>query len=430
MFTKTSKFLGEGNFSEVYEAAALDGSTNYAWKELKFDAKPSDKERFGREIDILSTLDHDHVVSILFAGYSDSSQFFVMPRARRNLDDAVRYNTNGHLDNVRIFKEICQGVIYAHSNGVLHRDLKPQNILLTYEDLVKVSDFGLARKSDIHNLTITRTNDVGGTSLFAAPEQFNHSLKNVDERADVYSLGKILYYMYTRELPYHMDPEHSKLPTSIRYIVEKATQQDREKRFQDVSTLLRRFLSAMNTSAPVGSAEDRLIALVAQRQSPGSLSNHDIALKIAELFLEESKNKVFYLKNLPNVPTKIWHDVGRSNWEMFRSIFNVYDTCVEDPLPFDYTDKVADLYRSLSNHFPERSFALMAISRLSKMGREHDRYYVRDSVIKMMEDVDPQIGIGENLRDFFSENESAARWISERNNGRSALRRLGLVEFG
>jgi len=426
LYSKTSKLIGEGSSSKVYEAVASDGSKNYAWKQLNSAANDSDVERFQREIEILSTLDHDHIVTILYADSLAAQPSFVMPKARRNLEMAVKFDTNRQIDNIRIFKEICQGVIYAHQNGVLHRDLKPQNILLTHEDSVKVSDFGLARSFELHQVSLTRINDTGGTMLYAAPEQFNSSLKDVDERVDVYSLGKILYFIYTRQPPHHMDFSQPSLPFAVRYIVEKATNGDREKRFKDVATVLRRFLNAVSSETPSGSAEDRLQSLIAERQVLGT-SEKILSQKIGELFLEQATNKVFFLKSLLNITPQVWFALGRCNWEMFHSVFSLYDEFVSDALPFEYTDKVADLYKMLNSEFKNRKFSVMVISRLCKMGYNHNRFYVRDTVTNILGELDSKAEIKEELVDFFDENKSAAEWICQRTQGLEAMTRLGVV---
>jgi Zn-dependent peptidase ImmA (M78 family) len=236
--------VGKGNFSEVYQALSPDGCSEFAWKHLKPGADASDSERFRREVEILSKLNHDHIIEIVFTDLLAPQPYFVMPRARQNLETAIKFDINNQI-NVRItFKEICEAVIYAHGKGVLHRDLKPQNILIANDDSVKISDFGLARSFHFHQPGLTKTNETGGTVPYAAPEQFDVSLKDVDERADVFSLGKILYYLYTKRDPYLITSQPS-LPAQVYSIVKKATDGDREMRFDNVEALLKEFMESV-----------------------------------------------------------------------------------------------------------------------------------------------------------------------------------------
>lgn len=246
MYSKTSQLIGKGNFSEVYQSKSSDGFANFAWKQLKSDADASDFIRFRREAEILSKLDHDHIIDIVFADLLAPLPYFVMPRAKQNLEIAVKFDVSRQINIAKVFNEICEAVIYAHSHGVLHRDLKPQNILITNEGSVKISDFGLARGFHFHQPGLTNKNETGGTLPYAAPEQFDHSLKDVDERADVYSLGKILYYLYTKRDPYLIESSQRNLPEKVYNIIKRSIDSDREMRFPNVKDLLEEFNKSIN----------------------------------------------------------------------------------------------------------------------------------------------------------------------------------------
>lgn len=242
MYSRTSQIVGKGNFSNVYQAVAPNDRRCYAWKQLKSDADASDSERFRREVKILSDLDHPHIIDIVYTDLMAERPYFVMPRAKHNLEMALKFDTRRQIDIQKTFKEICAAVIHAHRNGILHRDLKPQNILLLENGMVKISDFGLARNFHAYQSSLTKSNETGGTFPYAAPEQFDASLRDIDERADVYSLGKILYFLYTRHDPYHIDSSRAGLPPKIYALVKKATDADRQMRFTNVEALLNEFL--------------------------------------------------------------------------------------------------------------------------------------------------------------------------------------------
>lgn len=386
-----------------------DGSYEYAWKELKSDADDSEIERFEREIQILSTIDHDCIVPVLYSNAKSSTPYFIMPKARMNLDVAIKFDINWQIERKRLIKQICSAVIHAHSNGIIHRDIKPENVLMFSGFSAKLSDFGLARKIDPSVAMLTKTSDTGGTRLYAAPEQYNTSMKEVDERADLYSIAKIIYYVYTRDHPYHMDFNHPKLPEALRYVVQKATQHDREKRFSSVQILLQRFLDAVEEKGPSGSPDQLLTEYLGQRRITPE-NNSQIVEKIGELFLSEAGNRVFFLKHFPRIPSKIWIELGKQDWDLFRSVLNVYDDWVSGALPFDYTDMVADLYRSLLVNFQDREFRVKIIARLCQMGFSHNRFYVREVVCEIMEEIELSVGIKQELADFISENRPAAQW--------------------
>lgn len=100
-------------------------------------------------------------------------------------------------------RQLCLALEAAHSEGVIHRDLKPQNVLVDREDQVYVSDFGLAKTLEVHASMLTAAGEVSGTPRYMSPEQVEAN--QVDHRSDLYSLGLILYEMVTADLPFESD---------------------------------------------------------------------------------------------------------------------------------------------------------------------------------------------------------------------------------
>ncbi|MGJ8676066.1 MAG: protein kinase domain-containing protein [Akkermansiaceae bacterium] len=245
-YQRKSRLPGSGSFAVVYRAASSTGCEDYAWKELKHDASPSDANRFRQEVDILSNLNHDNIVKIKYTDLYAPRPYYIMPKARQNLETAIKFDTNRHLNIIRLFSEICKAVEYAHNKGVIHRDLKPQNVLLSQDGEVWVCDFGLATTDSVNHSNLTEINETGGTRAYAAPEQFEKSLRGVDARADVYSLGKILYYLYTKEDPYVIEANNPRLPDQIYSLIRKATESDRESRQSSVAELMQEFRDASN----------------------------------------------------------------------------------------------------------------------------------------------------------------------------------------
>jgi serine/threonine-protein kinase len=136
---------------------------------------------------------------------------------------------------VRIGREICEGLAYIHSRGVLHLDIKPGNVLLDSSDSVKLTDFGIARHlGDEHGATV-----MAGTPKYAAPEQLRRGA-HVDQRSDVYSLGAVLYLLLTGDLPEqtgrslrYLDP---RLLEALGPVLMKALRRDPEQRFASAAS--------------------------------------------------------------------------------------------------------------------------------------------------------------------------------------------------
>src|SRR5690606_9610501 len=153
---------------------------------------------------------------------------------------------DGHLSPEKaltIVPAVCDALQFAHDEGIVHRDIKPENILVDTKGRVKIADFGLARliRDDLTEDALTHTRQVMGTPRYMAPEQMEGS-KNVDHRADIYSLGVVFYEMLTGELPLgRFAPPSQKVQVDVRLdeVVLKTLEKDPSLRYQragDVST--------------------------------------------------------------------------------------------------------------------------------------------------------------------------------------------------
>lgn len=159
-------------------------------------------KRFEQEFKAASTLDHPNIVRALDFGYENSSPYLVMEYVEGETL-GQRIDRQGRLpekEAVRIIAQIAQGLHKAHSNGMVHRDVKPDNILIKPDGSSKLADLGLVKENET-DLNLTRTGRGLGTPQFMAPEQFRNA-KNADSRCDIYSLAATLYMAVTGELPF------------------------------------------------------------------------------------------------------------------------------------------------------------------------------------------------------------------------------------
>ena len=158
-------------------------------------------ERFLREIRIAAALNHPHILPLHDSGEADGFLYYVMPFvAGESLRD--RLNREGQLavgDAVQIACEVADGLAYAHAHAVVHRDVKPENILLS-EGHALIADFGVARALDVAGPRLTETGFAVGTPQYMSPEQ--SLAEPVDGRSDVYALGCVLYEMLAGEPPF------------------------------------------------------------------------------------------------------------------------------------------------------------------------------------------------------------------------------------
>jgi serine/threonine protein kinase/tetratricopeptide (TPR) repeat protein len=220
--------LGAGGMGVVYEAEQQHPKRPVALKVIRGDRYVDETHvrLFQREAQALALLKHPSIAAIYESGRTeDGEHFFAMELVQgKTLDGwlAERPSTDGlsqaELElRLQVFEKICDGVAYAHQRGVIHRDIKPSNILIVDRDAsgsgsskdtspdVKILDFGLARITDADVAATMMETEIGairGTYSYMSPEQIRGSTEEIDIRADVYSLGVVLYRMLTGELPY------------------------------------------------------------------------------------------------------------------------------------------------------------------------------------------------------------------------------------
>jgi serine/threonine-protein kinase len=194
---------GRGSFATVYLARDLEDNRIYAVKVMHLELS-SDSEllaRFQREAHILLNLSDAHIVRIFDYGNDNNMNYIVMDYID---GQSLKYYmiNQGPLEPLRALnyaRQITEGLDTAYKQGVVHRDIKPQNILINSKDMVKITDFGLARGRD--TVTLTQSNVFMGTAYYISPEQAE-SGRSADTRSDLYSVATVLFEMLSGKPPY------------------------------------------------------------------------------------------------------------------------------------------------------------------------------------------------------------------------------------
>ena len=197
---------GRGSFATVYIARALEDNRIYAVKVMHLELANNDEmlARFQREAYILLKLNDPHIVHLFDYGNDNNITFIVMDYIDGQTLKYYMIN-QGPLDPLRALQyahQIAEGLDTAYKKGVVHRDIKPQNILINSKDMVKITDFGLARGRD--TVTLTQSNVFMGTAYYISPEQAE-SGRSADTRSDLYSTATVLFEMLTGKPPYEGD---------------------------------------------------------------------------------------------------------------------------------------------------------------------------------------------------------------------------------
>ncbi len=210
--------------------------------------RPGFAERFTREAKALAKLSHPGIVTIHDTGRADGLYYLLMEFVDGvNLRQLIHAGRISPREALAIVPQICDALQFAHDSGIVHRDIKPENILLDRQGRVKVADFGLAKLVGADEAEATQATDavsfftqagqLMGTPQYMAPEQIDHP-REVDHRADIYSLGVVFYQMLTGELPGQvLQPPSRKVRIDVRLdeVVLRALERNPEQRYQQVS---------------------------------------------------------------------------------------------------------------------------------------------------------------------------------------------------
>lgn len=197
--------LGRGGMAAVYKAyeAALDRYVAVKVLPAEFLHDPTFAERFRREAKVVARLEHPNIIPIFAFDIEQGTPWMAMRMiAGGSLSDLLKQGPLPKERIVAILAGVAAALDYAHGRGAIHRDVKPQNVLLDEDGRVYLADFGIARMVEVGG-GLTQTGMISGTPQYMAPEQA--TAQNVDHRADIYALGIMAYEMFTGHVPFSAD---------------------------------------------------------------------------------------------------------------------------------------------------------------------------------------------------------------------------------
>ncbi|UBH09508.1 Stk1 family PASTA domain-containing Ser/Thr kinase [Macrococcus armenti] len=247
---KLLKYIGGGGMSSVYLAEDIILNQHVAVKIINIPHIDVDRavQRFEREVQNATTLSHPNIVKVLDIDEDERHYYMIMEYVDGpTLHEYIKENGPLSAEEAVFFaKQILRGIEHAHSHRIVHRDIKPQNILMTEQKELKISDFGIARA--LSETAMTQTNHIMGSVHYLSPEQAKGV--RTDESSDIYSIGIVLYEMLTGHPPFEGESavsiaikhiqdaipsvrtENKSIPQSLENVVNKATMKDKLRRYR------------------------------------------------------------------------------------------------------------------------------------------------------------------------------------------------------
>ena len=409
--------IGRGGFCTVHSAQSLDSNGApigpvVAVKRLQSSAAadPEVVGRFRREARLQDeVLNHPNIVEVISRNVGGDDPYFVMPLADGNLGSEI---DDGRWEDeewvVEIFLQILEAMAYAHDQGVIHRDLKPLNVLL-YDGVAKIGDFGLGKALSGGTEGLTKTSSWSGTEPFMAPEQFT-SMKDAEPTADVFSLGKLLMRLVTGEVPTVGVPSVGAIPKRYRYFVERCCAERPENRYASARQVLDAFLRAVQDPVFAEASEEVLARLVQEWWETPDAADLPVLQTIDEHLRSHNDDEAMYTRSVPKLPEDLLDQYMDELPGEFAAMLAIYDECVSTALPFDYCDVVARFYERIYRRTDDLAVRTLILRRLFDMGRSHNRWFVRDRAIVLLSEVVDAATV-EMASDVIREAPDNAAWI-------------------
>jgi serine/threonine protein kinase len=264
--------LGAGAMAVVYKARQLSLDRIVAIKVLpkRFTENKEYVERFYKEGKAAAKLNHANIVQAIDVGEAGGYHYFVMEyvEGKTLYDDLSAGKVYGELEAINVIIQVAEALRHAHSVGLIHRDVKPKNIMINKEGIVKLADMGLARQTTDFEAAKMEKGKAYGTPYYISPEQIRGEI-DVDERADIYGLGATFYHLVTGRVPFMADdpmdvmrkhlkdelipPDHlnTSLSSGVSEVIEVMMAKNKKDRYSSVDELLVDLKAVRDGEAPL-----------------------------------------------------------------------------------------------------------------------------------------------------------------------------------
>lgn len=319
--------IGEGGMGKVFKVE-LEKS-QFALK-VCIATDEDSITRFKREVRLMAGIEHDNVIEVIDKNIDCDNPYFVMPLCLFSIDekmDKLQANPEFAID---ILLNVCKGINALHISGIIHRDIKPKNILIAHDNTVKISDLGLGKFAIRDSSIITSSNIYMGTQGFIPPEFYKvGGTKNADIRSDIYQLGKTIYNIFTNTNPSLIQKDI--LPGGLLFIIQKCINDNPDNRYQSVNDLanaLSSYLKSLSPQENPESAFENLINIAIANSNLKQFDKDNVEEIIKSVF-SFRRDAEFFFNKFNEIPLDILKVIASNFNELCTQLIEIYCETIE-----------------------------------------------------------------------------------------------------
>jgi serine/threonine-protein kinase len=290
--------LGAGAMAVVYKAKQMSLNRIVAIKVLprRFTENPEYVQRFYKEGQAAGKLNHNNIVQAIDVGEAGGYHYFVMEyvEGKTIYDDLAAGKVFSEEEALDIIIQVARALNHAHKNGLIHRDVKPKNIMINTEGVVKLADMGLARATTDIEAAQSEAGKAYGTPYYISPEQIRGKI-DIDQRADIYGLGATLYHMVTGRVPFMAEdpsdvmrkhlkeqlipPDHinTSLSAGLSEVIEVMMAKNKEDRYDNCEELLEDLLAVRQGQSPMRAHKRFDVSMLEQLEEGTAVDDRSLA---------------------------------------------------------------------------------------------------------------------------------------------------------
>lgn len=378
-YTIGNRIGDKGGFGAVYKCTSEKGGV-YAVKILE-NLDTVSAERFKKEIRLTRRLAHPNIVKIIAYDADNDRKYYIMPLYSSSLKTIIPGLYNQYDRQYKVISEILNGVIYLHSEGVLHRDLKPQNVLYNSDSDIVINDFGFGRQINSDSDRLTRLGDAFGTVRYTAPEQFVDA-SSADERSDIFSLGKIIEDIVTNFLTYPIPT------TNLEYIINKSTNPTPSRRFNSVGELKSAIDSVYQSL--LGIIENNATDSLLEKLKLENINNEELNELATKILAHSNRDKLEEF--FQDISNHLYQVLESTNRELVENlIIQLQKYYTGQAWGFGYTDTIGSncerLYKISNNSIVKANLLYTII----EVGIWHNRWYVMGIATNLLKGIKDDI---------------------------------------